>query len=128
MTFGVFVSAWTKYLDKEIKHYHNFFMGWLKSYNQERYIVHYEDLKEDLGPPLNGVVKYLTGKDIKPSVLKCIYDNSEGKYHRKSSKEDEEFDPYSAKWREKVTNLQKEIYTEIDNCLKSGKCIDYLKH
>ena len=81
-------------------------------------------MKEDFEAPLQGAVKFLTGSYINKDILQCMRDNSEGKYHRHSTQTKEEFEPYSAHFKRKLANLQEEIYSKLEVCLKSGKCID----
>ena len=120
-------SGWHSYLRTEIERYRKFVLGWMRNYDGVRYVVHYEYLKDYFGPPLEGVVTFLTGAGINNDVLKCLYNNSEGRFHRKSSQDDQEsFDPYPEKYRQLVTSVEQEVNAEIDDCLRSGRCVDFL--
>ena len=85
--------------------------------------MHYEELKENLIPPLDGVVEYLTGSPIQKDVLECLRENSEGKYHR--TVVDKE-NPFPINWRNKLRQLEKEVYAMLDTCFRRGNCIDYM--
>ena len=84
-------------------------------------MVHYEDLKKDLGQSMKQIVTFLTGEHLSTEILQCVHANSEGMFHRQPLR-DENFDPFNSIWKTRLKNLAKRVSSEIQKAVKMGRC------
>ena len=96
--------------------YMKFHQYWLKKdANKRILIVLYDDLKKDLGTQLRRMLKFLN-IEVNDEIMNCVLQNSEGKYHRKSTKS--KSDPF---YEALNIDTRKELRAVYDSVMKLVK-------
>ena len=88
-TIWNYKEKWEKYARKEGAHWEQMNLFWLKQFKGRLLVVDYDNLKADLVHELKRVL-YFLGETVTPGMMECVVRNREGKFHRKSTEEQED--------------------------------------
>ena len=102
--------------------FHNFWITRALNYDLDLFILFYEDLLEVLPRALANTA-YFLGLSVDADTLKCVQENSEGQYHRKSQSPAR--DPFTdlKKYPLEMDRLKSILNEMIQQCSAAGKCV-----
>ena len=112
---------WNQRVSKYIKKYLKFHEYWLKKDDTRILIVLYEELKSDLGNQLRKMAKFLN-IEVTDEIIKCVQQNSEGKYHRKNTKN--KSDPFYEALNNDTRKDLRVVYDSVMKLVKNRNSTD----
>ena len=98
-------ANWDKYVTNQVETWRSLLLSWLRAKGSSVMVVHYEDLKTDMGANLERIVKFLN-LDLDPARVKCVVEESEGSFHRKPK---QQFDPFNEQHRALIKKKIEEV-------------------
>lgn len=81
----------------------------MRSFKGPLHIVMYDQLRNDLGPTLRSLIKFLD-LPFNETALQCTIENSEGLYHRKSCSDG--VDHFTDSMKKQIAEVEKSVFKE----------------
>nr|XP_023029409.1 WSCD family member AAEL009094 isoform X1 [Leptinotarsa decemlineata]XP_023029410.1 WSCD family member AAEL009094 isoform X1 [Leptinotarsa decemlineata] len=103
---------WHQFVNDKLRGWQQMNLDWLYNFTGPTHVIFYEQLVDKVEHTLRTVMEFID-LPVDEELLKCAMKRKEGIYRRK--KRALNFDPYTAKMKEKMQKVQDKVYEAIYN-------------